>query len=303
MCVELAPAKVNLTLDILGRLANGYHALHSLVVFAGPPASDLLTVVPSDSDDDSVGPGGVEVVGRFAASLDGENLIVRAQSLLNQMEPRLNLPGVRLEKRIPVAAGLGGGSADAAAYLRIVQRRNPGIADRIDWTSIAVRLGADVAVCLRSVPTVMTGIGDRLAPFALSRPIPAVLVNPMCPVPATKTRDVFARLGAGPVDEAEIARMGPLPNGRSLDRIVREGRNDLAAPATDLMPEMADAASSLREALPNAVVRLSGAGPTLFAIVDDQGLAARTADAIQDAHPAWWAVAVELGPADPKVRD
>lgn len=294
---EYAPAKINLTLEILGRLESGFHALHSLVVFAGPTACDVLEVVDGPSPDDRPETPVVAVGGPFADALAGENLITLAQTLLKEREPGLTLPQVRLEKRIPVAAGLGGGSADAAAYLRLVRRANPDIEHRLDWMAIAARLGADVPVCIRSTPTVMSGIGERLAPFSLPRALPAVLVNPMCPVPLAKTRDVFARLGASAATQADIAADRPVRTGETIEDLLRNGRNDLAAPARSVMPEISEVEAVLRGTLPDAIVRLSGAGPTVFALVDDQATATAAAGTIRNAQPNWWVAPVELGPA------
>ncbi|MBX9589045.1 MAG: 4-(cytidine 5'-diphospho)-2-C-methyl-D-erythritol kinase, partial [Hyphomonadaceae bacterium] len=187
---ELAPAKINLTLAVRGRRADGYHELESLVTFAD--IHDAVVLEPGAE-------GSVTVAGAFAQYIGGENLLIRALALLREAEPGLRLGSVRLEKNLPVAAGLGGGSADAAALLRAVRRANPKHAGGVPWLEIAARLGADVPVCLGARPALMWGIGEKIAPVPRLPPLHAVIVNPRLPLP---TADVFAALAAGPAPAA-----------------------------------------------------------------------------------------------------
>jgi 4-diphosphocytidyl-2-C-methyl-D-erythritol kinase len=212
LITEYARAKVNLTLEVLGRRPDGYHELASLVAFA--EVADVITLVPDAplSDTDLAGlsgggpPGGenrVTVSGPFAGSLTsglaGPNLIVTALQRLRAACPTLRLGTIHLEKRLPVAAGIGGGSADAAAVLRAVQRANPRLATQVPWDVIAASLGADVPVCLAQRTTWMTGTGGHLSPLSSVPTLHVVLVNAQAPVPADKTARVFRALAAPPL--------------------------------------------------------------------------------------------------------
>ncbi len=150
---ELARAKVNLTLQVLGRRPDGYHALASVVAFAS--AADVVILEPGR-------PHAIDISGPFAPKLASEYLIARTLKTLQTRHPALTLGAIYLDKRLPVAAGIGGGSADAAAVLRAVRRANPELQAAVDWHGIAATLGADVPVCLANELTFMTGIGDAL---------------------------------------------------------------------------------------------------------------------------------------------
>jgi len=191
---ELAPAKINLTLSVLGRRADGYHELESLVTFAD--VHDIVTLEPGTGS-------GVMVAGPFAGYIGGENLLIRALTLLADADPALRLGSVRLDKHLPVAAGIGGGSADAAALLRAVKRANPERAASVAWLDIAARLGADVPVCLDAGPALMWGIGEKIAAVARLPQAHAVLVNPGLPL---STTDVFSALDAGSAPPAHPCR-------------------------------------------------------------------------------------------------
>ena len=185
---NFARPKVNLTLKVLGRRPDGYHELESLVVFAAGIA-DKLTLTPG-------APVGVRAFGPFAEAIAGENLAAAALRRLGETEPRLVLGSIELEKVVPVSAGLGGGSSDAAAVLRLVRRANPDLARVVDWLALAATLGADVPVCFEDRAALVSGIGERVRPLADCPRVPAVLVNPMTEVPAAKTAEVFRQLGA-----------------------------------------------------------------------------------------------------------
>ena len=177
---DIAPAKVNLTLRVLGRRADGYHALESLVTFAR--VGDRVGIAMGQA------PVGVTTSGPFAVGIDGENLLSRVLAAVAQQAPALRLGAVHLEKNLPVAAGLGGGSSDAAALIRLMLQANADHPDlqRIDWQALATRLGADVPVCVARRPTLMWGIGEKLrdvgAIAGAPEAIPAVLVNPRVPL-------------------------------------------------------------------------------------------------------------------------
>jgi 4-diphosphocytidyl-2-C-methyl-D-erythritol kinase len=280
---EQACAKVNLTLQVLGRRADGYHALASVVAFAS--VGDVVTL-------DTAKPSGVTVSGPFAPQLPSEVLIARTLELLRSSAPDLVLGAVHLDKQLPVAAGIGGGSADAAAVLRAVRRANPQAVATVDWHGLAAMLGADVPVCLANTLTYLTGTGDVLQPLpALARPIAAVLANPCVAVPADKTAQVFRGLNAAPIASAIPP---PAPALSSLDDVVaavhRIG-NDLEAPAQAVVPAVAQVLTAL-DGLPGCrAARMSGAGPTCFAIVDDPHAATA---ALRAAHPGWWIEPVTL---------
>lgn len=280
---EFARAKINLTLRVLGRLSDGYHELESLTVFAN--VGDTLIVNLDEASS-------VSVTGRFATELSGENILDKTLALLRSTGPGLRLGSVKLEKRLPVASGVGGGSADAAALLRAIKRGNPSVATDFDWLAAAAQLGADVPVCLMSTASIMRGKGDSLNSNIAVPPLNAVLANAREPVSASKTADVFKRLDAPPLVGRPITTTVPYFHGRdNLIAYMQEHSNDLTAPAIAVMPEISDVLSSLK-ATPGCVyAALSGAGPTCFGIFDQAEAAAET---LREAHPAWWIEPVTL---------
>ncbi len=285
MITERARAKVNLTLKILGRRADGYHQLESLVAFADG-AHDIITL-------DLTQPSGLKVSGPFAPAIVGDNIVQIAIDRLRTAEPDLNLGFVHIEKNLPVAAGIGGGSANAGALLRAIKRANPEIATTIDWLDIAKSLGADVPVCFQNQTTWMTGLGDELTPvFGLPK-LPALLVNPLAPVPTDKTAQVFRRLAAPPLSHATktIAPAHQIEASRLLSFLEEYG-NDLEAAASDVVPEIATVLTALRASPGCRYAALSGAGPTCFGIFEDADQAAAV---IRSAHPDWWTRPTTLG--------
>jgi 4-diphosphocytidyl-2-C-methyl-D-erythritol kinase len=310
---EIARAKVNLTLDVLGRRPDGYHELASLVAFA-----DVGDVVRLDTDavDTSV-----TVSGPFAHALVGENLIATTLRRLGQAHPALKLGAVHLDKRLPVAAGIGGGSADAAAVLRAVIRANAGgglqegSQTSVPWDVIAASLGADVPVCLASKTSWMTGIGNQLEPVRGLQILHAVLVNAQGAVPPDKTARVFRLLAAPPITARSAHQLLPAPLARlptgQLDQcraavlaFMRERGNGLLAATEHVVPDVADVLRALRteasgsgeaELAAPDIVAMSGAGPTCFAIYPDALASRRAADVIRVRHPRWWVVATKIG--------
>ena len=214
---EKAPAKVNLTLRVLGRRADGYHELESLVAFAG--VGDALTFAPGDALTLTVsGPTAP------AAGDSADNLVLKAARALAERIAGLTLGRFALSKRLPVAAGLGGGSADAAAALRLLAQANGIALDDPRLMQAAQATGADVPVCLDPRPRLMRGVGDVLsAPLDLPR-LFAVLINPGV---AVSTREVFAALNLPPA--APPAQAGPPPAPSALLAEIASGRNDLEA--------------------------------------------------------------------------
>jgi 4-diphosphocytidyl-2-C-methyl-D-erythritol kinase len=279
---ELAHAKVNLTLKVLGRREDGYHDLESLVTFAD--LHDAVTLEPGAG-------GGVTVSGPFASYIGGENLLVRAMTLLRRADASLQLGSVRLVKNLPVAAGLGGGSADAAAFLRAVRQENADRAGSVAWLDIAARLGADVPVCLGARPALLSGLGDKLAPASLPA-VSAVLVNPRVPL---ATADVFKALGAAPAASARRRSAAPeLPRLADVIAYMRAHGNDLERPAMALVPAIGDVKAALEAEPECRYAAMSGSGPTCFGIFADQGQAADAARRIAGIHADWWVRATVL---------
>lgn len=284
---EAANAKINLSLEVRGKRADGYHEIESLVMFADVGDSVIL---------DTSGPRGLKVTGPFAPSIEGENLAEVALERLVTAVPALRLGTVLLEKRLPVAAGMGGGSADAAAVLRAIRRANPEHEKSVEWLGIAKGLGADVPVCLVNRSALMYGIGDKVEPLQALPRIAAVLVNPCVPVPADKTAQVFRALAAAPAvtSQGAPARPGPFRDSRSLLSYLSSRRNALEAAATSVVPAITEVRGALAATEGCRLARLSGAGPTCFGLYDAGIEALRAARALARAHPGWWVRAAWL---------
>jgi 4-diphosphocytidyl-2-C-methyl-D-erythritol kinase len=286
--VERARAKVNLTLNVRGRRNDGYHEIESLVTFAD--VHDEVTLLPGT-------PCGVKVAGPWAPKIAGENLLARTLALLEEAEPALRLGGVHLEKRLPVAAGLGGGSADAAALLRAVRRANPEHAPRIPWLEIAARLGSDVPVCLVDRPALIWGRGERMSALRSLPAMPAVLANPRKPLP---TGPVFAALRTGLATTTAPTPAVPALAELSAALAYMEARgNDLEPPAVSLLPEIAAIESALAAQAGCRLAAMSGSGPTCFAVFSTSAEAERAALRVADARAGWWVVCTTLAGALP----
>jgi 4-diphosphocytidyl-2-C-methyl-D-erythritol kinase len=283
-----APAKVNLYLHILGRRPDGYHELDSLVAFAS--VSDMLSVAPADALE-------LKVEGPFAAQAPANesNLVLRAARALAAeagVEPRASLV---LCKNLPAAAGLGGGSADAAATLRALSALWNLQLPQGRMADLALALGADVPVCLHGRPAFVGGIGERLAP---APPLPAAGVLLASPGIQLPTYSVFRRF-SGPLT-MPARFMEPPRNAGELAELLAKRRNDLEAAARQLAPAIADALARLA-ALPGALLaRMTGSGAACFAIFPSRAQASRGAEILRAAEPEWWtaAGAFEGGPWD-----
>ncbi len=287
---ELARAKVNLTLRVHGRRADGYHEIESLIVFAD--VGDELQL-------ELGAPVGVRVGGPFGASITGENLVATALARLAGVAPRLTLGAVTLNKRLPVAAGLGGGSADAGALLRAVARANPGLADSVDWSGMAASLGADVPVCLASAPALVRGMGEQVTALSQLPPLAVVLVNPLAPVPPDKTARVFAHLAAPPLVGARAPSLvSPtrLQTPEGLLACMRGQGNDLAAAAAAIMPDITVVQAAIASVQGCMAVGLSGAGPTCFGVFPGPQEANAAAALLRQGQPGWWVQPAILGP-------
>ena len=271
-----APAKVNLTLHVTGRRGDGYHLIDSLVAFA--PVHDRLVIGSGPSLE-------LAVTGPESAMVPTgtQNLAVKAAALVHGGTGSSLL----LEKRLPVAAGVGGGSADAAAVLRGLAARDealPAIARN------ALALGADVPMCLACRPCRVGGIGEEIT-FVDLPSLPAVLVNPRTPV---STARVFARL-----ERRDNGHMpGSLPPARDVPGVIEwlsEQRNDLEPAALEEAPVIADVLAVLRTSPGCGLARVSGSGATCFGLFDDERLARAADIRIAALHPEWWLATGKLG--------
>ncbi|MEZ5885999.1 MAG: 4-(cytidine 5'-diphospho)-2-C-methyl-D-erythritol kinase [Paracoccaceae bacterium] len=270
MAIEsFAPAKINLTLHVTGRRADGYHLLDSLVVFA-----DLGDRICAEAADDL----SLEVTGPMAAGLTAgpDNLVVRAARLMGVRGARLVL-----EKHLPLASGIGGGSSDAAAALRALAQLT---GQPLPEARATVALGADVPVCLDPRPQRMRGVGERLEPVAGLPPFWMVLANPGVDVPTPAVfRDLDRRDGAPMAD--------PLPACRDLAALaafLSGQRNDLETPARRIAPVIGQVLSALASAPGCRLARMSGSGATCFGLFADAAQADAARAHIAALEPGWW---------------
>ena len=288
---ERARAKVNLTLHVLGRRADGFHDLESLVAFAD--CADGLTFSP--------GPDfSLSVTGPRAADCGdlSDNLVAKAARLLRERVPQLKSGAFVLDKHLPAAAGIGGGSADAAATLRLLADANDVAADDPRLIAAAQAAGADVPVCLLSSGCMMRGAGERVTPLPLPR-LPCVLINPGVPVP---TKDVFAAIGLKAGDTftptsgnaASVVWPGALASSVQWLAAIESGRNDLEPVAVKIQPIIAEVLALLRSAKGCTLSRMSGSGATCFGLFDSDASAASAAASLKAAHPKWWVEASGL---------
>lgn len=265
---ETAYAKINLALHVRARREDGYHELETLFAFVD--AGDVLTASAAEQDS-------VRVSGEFAGGLDDpfDNLVAKALGKL----PRADGLAIALEKNLPVAAGLGGGSADAGAIFRIVRERY-GLPD--NWRERAAKLGADVPGCVESRTCIGRGTGTDLEPADDSLAgTPVLLVNPRVPL---ATGPVFRRWDG--------EDRGALPEGDSRT-IALAGRNDLEAPAISLCPAIAGVLAALRGTSP-ILARMSGSGATCFALFENFAARDAAGDRIAEKHPGWWQLRGQL---------
>jgi 4-diphosphocytidyl-2-C-methyl-D-erythritol kinase len=271
---EFAPAKINLALHVLGRRADGFHLLDSLVVFA--EVGDSLTA--SESDDLAL-----ILEGRFREALADakENLVLRAARLLADeagMTPRARIV---LRKNLPVASGIGGGSADAAAALRLLSRLWRLDVPAADLFALAAKLGADVPVCLAGRPARMAGVGEALAALPQLPECGLLLVNPGV---AVATASVFRARTGGFSTPLELPSCWPDVD--ALAATLRAAGNDLETPAIALAPVIADVLAALRHESKCLIARMSGSGATCFGLFATRSEAEAAAAAL--ARPGWW---------------
>jgi 4-diphosphocytidyl-2-C-methyl-D-erythritol kinase len=283
--MEEGRAKVNLTLRVVGRRVDGYHDLESVVAFAD--CADRLSLKPGDSLD-------LKTIGPLANDCgdNADNLVLKAAELLGERVPGLRAGEFVLDKVLPVAAGIGGGSADAAAALRLLARLNGLAFDDPRLMEVALLTGADVPVCLASRACDMTGIGETLLPLSLPE-LPCVMVNPRV---AIATRDVFRGLGLRNgellVGATDVIQADSWPEaGASMDdwiEALSDGYNDLEAPAMRIQPVIGEVLTVLAAADGARLTRMSGSGATCFAIFEHAAAAQRAAQQIGRDHTKWW---------------
>lgn len=280
-----APAKINLFLHVGARRTDGYHDLQSLVCFA--ETGDVLTFSHAETLSLSVG-------GPFAASLANEddNLILRAARALAAHACVEKGAAIALAKNLPVASGIGGGSADAAAALRgLVKLWELKISDS-DLNVIALSLGSDVPVCLRSEPAMMEGRGEKVSPVGALPSCAMVIANPGV---AISTGEVFRRLGRMASDT--LPSIPPFPavlrDPHDLLRYLAATRNDMEAAAREIAPVIGDVLEAL--AVHGAqLARMCGSGATCYGLFENDAAAATAVRAISQGHPDWWAVATRI---------
>lgn len=282
-----APAKINLFLHVGPLAEDGYHPLCSLMTFAD--VGDTVSIAAADHP-------GFEIDGPFAAGLDpdADNLVTRAaRALMGRIRGPQPPTRLVLTKMLPIAAGLGGGSSDAGAALRLVRGALQMSVSDEELLAIAAELGADGAACFTARPMIAEGRGEVLSPAPETPPLDAVLVNPGVPCPTGAVYRAYDAMGIGAADRP------PLPD-RFEDAQEAAGffsycRNDLEAPAASLVPEVGEMLELLRGEPETLLARLSGSGATCFALcashIEAEGLAQRVADL----RPEWWVKRCRLG--------
>lgn len=285
--VETAPAKINLALHVTGRRDDGYHLLDSLVTFAED--GDELVFETADSDS-------FRVVGRFGTELSqDDNLVLKARDLLRAALDGHSQPygqvAITLDKSLPIASGIGGGSADAAATLRGLLRLWKADLPAQTLLEIAIQLGADVPMCLASTPLRARGIGETIEKAAMPS-VPLVLVNPLKPV---STPEIFRSLTRR--DNAPIGEMTAAPTVSEWMKSLSALRNDLQPPAEALVPEITEACDLLRQSLAG-FVRMSGSGATCFGLYETEAAAMKAALALSAYRPNWYVLLTRTVPGE-----
>jgi len=283
---ESARAKVNLTLRIIGRRSDGYHALQSLVVFAD--IADQLVLTPG-------GEFALHVTGPFAQKIEGGNLIQLVCERVLDSYPGMRAGSFHLEKNLPVAAGIGGGSADAAAALRTINFANPEVSTAIDWMKLAASIGADVPVCYVGRSSLMEGIGEIVRLVFGMPEFSLLLVNSGVQI---STAEIFRRLNAPSInqaDEVDAPFIGQkLPSFEAMVDLMRNVGNDLEEPALELCPGIADIKSEIAHQDGCAHAALSGSGATCFGVFQTHALAVEAERRMAAAHPSWWVKAARV---------
>jgi 4-diphosphocytidyl-2-C-methyl-D-erythritol kinase len=285
--VETAPAKINLALHVTGRRDDGYHLLDSLVTFAED--GDELIFEASDTDR-------FRVIGRFGGELSSDdNLVLKARDLLRAALAGAGQPSspvsITLDKSLPIASGIGGGSADAAATLRGLLRLWNADLPAETIQRIALQLGADVPMCLASRPLRARGIGEAIEQASMPS-VPLVLVNPLKPVSTPEIFRSLTRRDNPPIGEIS----GASDISRWMNSLVGL-RNDLQPPAEMLVPEIAEACDLLGQSLAG-FVRMSGSGATCFGLYETEAAAMKAALALSAYRPNWYVLLTRTVPGE-----
>ncbi|MCW3848767.1 4-(cytidine 5'-diphospho)-2-C-methyl-D-erythritol kinase [Sphingomonas sp. LB-2] len=271
MIVEKAPAKLNLALHVRAKRPDGFHEIETLFAFV--EVGDELRLTPADAPS-------LTLTGPFADALagEGDNLVCRAAVAFKAAFGGGDV-AITLDKRLPVASGLGGGSADAAATLRALARLGGVALDHPSLAACALALGSDVPACLFGQTAIGRGRGEQLEAIDGAPGVPVLLVNPLV---AVSTAQVFKAWDG--ID------LGPLPEGR-IGAVVHDGRNDLEGPARAIAPEIGEVLEVLADQPGAMLARMSGSGATCFALFERAEDCARARRAI---WPEWWAVETRL---------
>ncbi|MEO6395654.1 MAG: 4-(cytidine 5'-diphospho)-2-C-methyl-D-erythritol kinase [Devosia sp.] len=285
LLVEAAPAKINLALHVSGRRVDGYHNLESLVAFAALGDELEARAAPADT---------LTVTGPFAKALgNGEaNLVSRALAAFRARWPGAVDGGLALtlHKNLPVAAGLGGGSADAAAVLRLLAELSSVPIDARDLAALALELGADVPACLLSRPCEIRGVGEIVTPLARFPACHVVLVNPLIPV---VTAEVFRKLVNR--DNPGLPEIGdPLTRPAQLGLWLTQTRNDLESTAIAMVPAIGELIAALAAVDGCILARMSGSGATVFGLFGSSARAHQAAHDLRERFPGYWVAAAPL---------
>ncbi|RWX62558.1 4-(cytidine 5'-diphospho)-2-C-methyl-D-erythritol kinase [Mesorhizobium sp. M4B.F.Ca.ET.089.01.1.1] len=288
----LAPAKINLALHVTGRRADGYHLLESLAVFTR--FGDRVEIEPTETDR-------LSISGKYAPAVpaDDSNLVVKAREALRREAGSLDTQpvAINLEKNLPVASGVGGGSSDAAAVLRgLVQTWRLDI-DDAELARIGLSLGADVPMCLAARPLIARGVGDEISAVEGFPALALVLVNPGI---AVSTPEVFKALAS-----RDNEALPPLPGKLDFHTIrnwLEATRNDLEPAARAIQPAIGEALKALRKA-DAGFARMSGSGATCFGLFETGNVAKRAALDIRRRHPDWFVAATRSMEADAHGQD
>ncbi|WHO72674.1 4-(cytidine 5'-diphospho)-2-C-methyl-D-erythritol kinase [Rhizobium sp. BT03] len=279
---EAARAKINLALHVTGQRPDGYHLLDMLVTFAD--CGDRLGFLPSQAD-------AFTLSGRFGETLAGDggtNLVLRARDLLREELGALAFPvHIHLEKNLPVASGIGGGSADAAATLRGLMRLWGMTLPVETLAGLALKLGADVPMCFESRPLVARGIGEQIEAVPGLPAFAMVLANPLKGV---STPEVFRRLAAK--NNPALSLAPALAGSADWLDVIAAARNDLEPPAREILPEISEIAAIL-QARGALLTRMSGSGATCFGIFATMAAAQEAAAALHGERPGWYVQATE----------
>jgi 4-diphosphocytidyl-2-C-methyl-D-erythritol kinase len=285
-----APAKINLFLHVGEKREDGYHALESLIAFA--EAGDRLTLAPANALS-------LSLTGRFASKLphDDDNLVLKAARALasaGASQRAQNGAAITLEKNLPVASGIGGGSADAAAVLRGLNALWNLNLPQDELLNIAAQLGSDIPACLLSRPCWMEGRGERVTPLPALPKFPLILINPGVMVP---TGSIFGSLNARTGLGAKPP-LAPIATVWDLVGYLEGAVNDLEAPASRLAPAIEEALSALDREPGCVLAQMSGSGATSFGLFDQQQFAIGAAERIAQDHPEWWVKLTRIAAPD-----